>query len=795
MFAHLVVAAAQSLPAAPTAAEELQAQAERALKTGDYPQTIRLALEAARLFHAAGAKQRVGVAFNTAGAAGIHLGDYPAALGHLEKALALARETGDRDNEILRLNNIGALHVFLGNYADAFARFQAALDRLAGAESQPWYLKGRQLTLGNLAILWHRLGQDQRALETYQQLRALPIEVAPNIQAQLLTGLAVVYRRLGDPQKALDTYRTARGLLAKDPNAAASLYTLHNIGVVQARDFEDYPAAVRTFEEGLAIAKRTGNRQLETVEQLYLGETWLLMKKPAAARAALEAALAEAEALKLVDEKWTALYGLGRAEAALHDQASAMRHFEQAISVIESARSRLGVASLKAEFLAGKRDVYDAAIAQLLDQPHPDAARIFRHIEEGRARNLKETLPREGRALTLESVQRLLDGQTMLLEYWAAGGRLAVVWITRAAAGVAQRPIGEAETKAVESLARALSDPSSTAWAGLVQPSSQALLLAGVPFERPGIGHLVIVPDGGLPSLPFEVLNPPGASGGGRRLIDAFDVSYLPSAQFLGRHGVGSPARRWPWQVTLTAFADPITPPARTGLFDTNWARLTHSAAEARAVARALPGAERLHIGADNLRGYVVGGEASLSPVLHFATHAAMDVSDTRRSRILFTPSPGNPASQYLFWGDIAKLKLDGVELVTLAACETAQGRYVRGEGVENFSRAFLGAGSAATVSSLWRVSDEATGILMRRFYEQLAAGATKASALRQAKLALASSSGGAAAHPFFWAPFLLTGDGGSPLTPTVSWTWFAIATLIALAAIAGLARALLFKS
>lgn len=157
------------------------------------------------------------------------------------------------------------------------------------------------------------------------------------------------------------------------------------------------------------------------------------------------------------------------------------------------------------------------------------------------------------------------------------------------------------------------------------------------------------------------------------------------------------------------------------------------------------------------------------SRVLHFATHAAIDMSDSRRSRMIFSAEPGNAGSAFLFESEIAKLKLSAVELVTLAACESERGREIRGEGVQNFSRAFLGAGAASAVRSLWKVSDRATARLMAGFYSHLAGGAPKDEALRRVKLEFISA-GGPAAHPYYWAAFLLTGDGASPLSPVIRW-------------------------
>ena len=275
------------------------------------------------------------------------------------------------------------------------------------------------------------------------------------------------------------------------------------------------------------------------------------------------------------------------------------------------------------------------------------------------------------------------------------------------------------------------------------------------------------MPDGGLHALPFEILE----TAGGARLIDKFDVSYLPSAHFLGRTKHDG-RRKWPWETVLSVFADPIAGDdgAKASPFDAELSRLTYSPEEARAVARALPGAERMFVGPANLKRHVFEPGVAQSRVIHFATHAAIDTADSRRSRLVFTPEAGDPGSRFLFWGDIAGLRLSSVELVTLAACESEQGRYVRGEGVQNFSRAFLAAGAASAVSSLWRVSDQATSRLMASFYSHLASGATKAEALRRAKLELAATS-----HPYYWAAFLLIGDGNSPLSPVIRWWQLAL--------------------
>lgn len=109
---------------------------------------------------------------------------------------------------------------------------------------------------------------------------------------------------------------------------------------------------------------------------------------------------------------------------------------------------------------------------------------------------------------------------------------------------------------------------------------------------------------------------------------------------------------------------------------------------------------------------------------------------------------------------EISSLDLSGTSLVVLSACDTGIGTLEAGEGVLGLSRAFLVAGAETLVLTLWAIDDDVSEQWMRGFYGALAAGESPTDAARRAELELlrARRAAGYPGHPFYWAPFTITG-------------------------------------
>ncbi|MBC7931065.1 MAG: CHAT domain-containing protein, partial [Rubrivivax sp.] len=177
--------------------------------------------------------------------------------------------------------------------------------------------------------------------------------------------------------------------------------------------------------------------------------------------------------------------------------------------------------------------------------------------------------------------------------------------------------------------------------------------------------------------------------------------------------------------------------------------------------------------------------------ILHFATHGFLDPVRPENSGLMLSTVNHDGQAQEGFVGlqDIYNLHAP-VDLVVLSACRTALGKEVRGEGLIGLTRGFMYAGASSVVSSLWKVDDEATAELMKRFYaNMLERGMTTAAALRAAQNSIRQEPQWRS--PYYWAAITLQGEYRRVIKPATAAampmrpTWIAGATLLALSAVA----------
>src|SRR5690349_23800044 len=138
--------------------------------------------------------------------------------------------------------------------------------------------------------------------------------------------------------------------------------------------------------------------------------------------------------------------------------------------------------------------------------------------------------------------------------------------------------------------------------------------------------------------------------------------------------------------------------------------------------------------------------------ILHFATHGLLDPKRPEHSGILLSTvdDHGKDLKGFIGLQDVYSLRAP-VDLVVLSACRTGLGKEIRGEGLVGLTRGFMYAGATTVVASLWKVDDEATAELMKRFYKAMLGPKQlrPADALRQAQIDMLHQRKWHA--PYFW--------------------------------------------
>jgi len=217
-------------------------------------------------------------------------------------------------------------------------------------------------------------------------------------------------------------------------------------------------------------------------------------------------------------------------------------------------------------------------------------------------------------------------------------------------------------------------------------------------------------------------------------------VAYLPAASALVFGERKSESRQ-----ALFALA-----PARS--------RLQYAQQEVREVAESFSSNNRLMVGKQATE-YEFKLQASRYQILHLATHGYFNKLNPLFSAVELEPDAHDDGQLEVH--EILGLQLHA-DLVTLSACDTAMGGgyftdVPAGDDLVGLTRAFLFAGSASVLASLWEVDDRSGSLLMGNFYRDLRLE-DKAQALAEAQRYMLRH-GGRYAHPYFWAPFILVGQ------------------------------------
>jgi CHAT domain-containing protein/Tfp pilus assembly protein PilF len=768
-------------------------------------------------------------------------GEYGRALGYYQQALDMTRHLYPESQYpqghphlATSLTNVGSVLHAQGEYGRALGYYQQALDMRRKLYPESKYPQGHPDLAGSLNRLGDVLdsqGEYGRALGYLQQALDMRRKLYPEGKypqghpdlAQSLNNLGAVLRAQGEYGRALGYYQQALQALrlTRDPVPL-------DRGTQAAPLLQPLPLTVditvsRAWTLQAALPARPSVDQLRACEQAYALATAVQERIRTEVLQHEQSKLQLGEKADLIVPLRVALCGyLFKLEGKVDDLRTAFATVEQGRARVfleslgQANASRLAglppVLRQEEERLSRRLRVLDAGIRSAQSRPGDEAAAQARKLwherqdAEEELRRFEQKLARTHpqyaglrypKPCTVEQARACLDpGEVALLFSVCKNQSYAVVVHARPdpndrAEGLAvvRLPGRQVLREKVEAITQRekLEEPEGIRALGA---ELYGLLLG--PLEQHIAGkNLVIVPDGPLDFLPFELLvEGAGADIEGHYLIEGHRIRYAPSLTALHLIRLWEQGRKAQPDRPLFALGDPVFDSKDDRLHQQKvivaqatqqergelllragmagrllFQRLLATGPEVRGIAdllHAQPGAVLTGTQASEAAVKQASGEGRLARCryVHFATHGILGL-DRGQPPALVLSQVGTTGQEdeygrddgFLTLPEVSALKLNA-DLVVLSACRTGEGRMHNGEGVSGLARVFLYAGSRGVVCSLWSVEDQATSELMQGMYRRLQKGESTPDALRQAKLDLIKDE----RPPFLWAPFIHLG-------------------------------------
>ncbi|MDX2474365.1 MAG: CHAT domain-containing protein [Candidatus Krumholzibacteria bacterium] len=733
--------------------------------------------------------------------------------------LAVATLQGDRRHQGWANLSLGFGYWRKGEPESALEHYQNAAAQFVGTGE----VQGELWAHNGIANAYSNLGRyDEAAMGYLATIEAARAHQSTAAEASALNNLGTLEYSLGRPDAALGHFRQAWDLQNQLRRTRQQLATLFNISLCQA-DLGQKANARQTLDEALAICDQHGYQDMRSRTLIKTANMELQRNRLNRAEELIAEAMQD-PATTMVKDVIAARSELGEAYRLRGDLATAILHFDQADSLLgdkvfpwvrlrltgyraralrdlgEFQRAQDQFLALAAE--AANRSMPQYRLAALSEiaytnllRDRPDTARAFYleaasawesnrqqalspqwrerrgsngqlifadlalliheagnpgeafdRLQAYKSRTLLERMLGPGEALTesiahqgdlqagLSDVQnRLLAEDELLLDFTLGLHGSVLYAVTRDTLVMRRLPETPVIAERVRAYYDLLQDPTAGSDAAITVMGDglAEMLLSDLPEVFARQTRFLVAPDGVLNLLPFADLE----------IRDqAPDWIRVPSASILLKLRNDGPRNQdGPWHTLAVA---------------SNWGL------ENATLSGTMLEVERLTQNYKNVQSQILSGDEITLPslggfdVLHLAAHASNDDQSPWQSAIHFLPEEqgGNLRAT-----DVLNLDLSA-GLAVLSSCSSGTGKIINGEGVLGLSTAFLGAGVPAVLASLWAVDDGATAQFMEYFYGFLADGDDCARALTNTQRELRKHAD--TSHPYYWAAFVLVGDG-----------------------------------
>ena len=804
---------------------------------GEKQKALDYFLQALLLTRKLGDRNYEAVTLTNIGAVYFSLQDYPTALEYVSKALSILTVTGDRYGEAVAMSNLAAIYSHLGKKPEAIQYYLTALPIYREFGER----RSEAQTLNSIGVIYQGLGDNAKCLSYFDQALVAYRSLEDKIgEARVLNNIAGAYNALGKKQEALNSYGQALTLLREVGDRRGEALTLDNINRIRNASSEKEKAV--DYAQALPVKHSVGDVEGEAQNLYNLMSVYQLLSPRFAIfygtqsvnlyqqqLSIMQASDMDAQKsyLKSVEHTYRGLAELLISEGRTTEAQQVLNAFkDQQIFDFDRTNARrpqpLTLSprekdfSVQLETILRQTSEIDHRIAEVraspgdrsgvseppelikLERAHKDAegelSKLLTQAETDFSKPIddKDKISDVRDTSELQATLREIDqqtGQKTVAVYTLVGQQhfYAVIISAEGTSAVWSTANGNEVNKKARQL-----------WALLqsadYDPTTLSHELYKVIFERieeklpKDTQTIVWSLDENLRYLPMAALY-----DGKHYLVERYNhVVFTRTNKLQLTRPV---SQTWTGSVfttsaphTIILFGKPIE--FRSLDFIKDEMEIFRTKSHANGV-----------IDADILS-ETQFTEASLlarlkqnRPLVHISSH--------------FRFRPGDATNSFLVLGDdqvmtLAVMKeitnlFQGVELLTLSACDTAAQRPdSNGREVDAFAELAQRLGAGAVLASLWAVRDKSTAQLMTRFYASREGGKrTKAEALRQAQMDLlyGRSGTGAAdqqgngrprgatsddedviveaqyripfkpdktkpfAHPYYWSPFVLFGN------------------------------------
>jgi CHAT domain-containing protein/Tfp pilus assembly protein PilF len=744
-----------------------------------------------------------GVALERLGSMHMFLGDYSKSLNYHQRSLDISRELKNQVLEGYALSSLGIFYHYLGDYPKAIEYQQKSLKIFRETNNR----LGEGNAFLMLGLTYYNLKEYEKSIENYEQSLAISVETKDgSSEASAIGNIGFSHRALGNYSKAIEYHRKSLDVSLKNKVRVPEAYALGGLGW-DYQSVGDYPKALYYYEQALAIAREMKSPDAERLAFSKIASVFQDQKKPDLAIAYYRQSIKASESIRqstralpknlqssytqVVSETYRDLASLlisqgrnGEAQQViellkvqdLNEFAAATRSTIPSIDGSVSTSAPAVQVEINTLMAFGKtlddcRRSNCSSLSSLESQYQDRRTAAEQNIKQIEA-NAKNNPSIAGRTADFtQSADKLANRPNTAVIYpLVTTEGVQLLWMTQGKVnGSATCPMPKAKLNDHISTFRTLianrdsnvnvlKSEGKILYDCLIAPLDAA-------FKANKITNIIFIPDLTTSYIPLAALH-----DGTNYLIDRYTISNALSAE-------------------LTDTTDRLsTSPSILGLGLTdaypgymalpNVQHELDSIVKTTATSGIFPGTTFLN---DKFTLNTLNGDNQKNlrdrKILHIATHGEFLPTDPRSSYLLLGNGARFPIYQIQ---DLDALR--NTHLVVLSACKTGvSGKDANGIEVGGIYSYFLRDRAKAVLASLWNVDDASTSLLMQNFYQNLATGMSKPAALRQAQLNLLTQkitpktaserSGGVRllrspgstasdfAHPYFWAPFTLTGN------------------------------------